>query len=86
MAAGAFPVVADLPALREWIEPPNGLLAAAEPAAVAAALVEGLRSAATAAHVEPNRAAVMARAERSTNLLRYERLLSDAAATPRPGR
>jgi len=81
MAAGAYPVLADIPTLHEWVEPPMGTFVDAEPAAVAAGLIEGVRRAATEAHLERNRAIVEERANRSVNLARFEGMLEDAAGT-----
>lgn len=80
MSAGAFPVVADLPTLHEWIEPPHGLFVDPTADAVAAGLIAGLRFSATGAHVDPNRHIIETRADRATNLARFEALLETAAA------
>ncbi len=86
MSAGAFPVVADLPTLHEWIESPHGLFVEPEPAAVAAGMIEALRLAPAGAHVEPNRRIIEERADRATNLRRFESLLESAAEKGRADR
>lgn len=79
MSAGAYPVVADIPTLHEWIEPPRGTFVAPEPAEVAAGLIAGLTRAASGEHIGANRALVETRASRPTNLARFEHILEDAA-------
>jgi glycosyltransferase involved in cell wall biosynthesis len=79
MAAGAVPVVADLPTLREWIEPGGGVLVEPTLPAIAAGLAEGLRIADSGAHVERNRAIVAERGKRAVNLARYEAMLHRVA-------
>lgn len=79
MAAGAVPVVADLPTLREWIEPGAGVLVEPTAHAVATGLIEGMRLADSGAHVERNRTIVAERGSRAVNLARYEAMLRRAA-------
>lgn len=83
MAAGAVPVVADLPTLREWIVPGGGVLVEPTVSAAARGIIEGLALAETGLHAEKNRAAVLERANRSVNLARYERMLERAAGEQR---
>jgi L-malate glycosyltransferase len=80
MAAGAYPVVADIPTLHEWIVPPHGRFVAPDAFDVARGLIDGLRAAETGAHIAPNRAIVAERGQREANLERYETLLADVAA------
>jgi glycosyltransferase involved in cell wall biosynthesis len=84
MSAGAYPVLAELPTLHEWIEPPRGTFVAPTPEAVANGLIAGLARSATGAHIEENRAIVEERATRSVNLARFERILEEAASTDAP--
>lgn len=85
MAAGAFPVVADLPTLHEWLTPERAVMVD-DPNTdrVAEALCEALSRAETGAHVSANREIVTSRADRTTNLARFEALLARAAAGARP--
>lgn len=65
MACGAYPVVSDLPALREWITcPENGLFVPSiEPKLIAAALIEALSSPETLKAAQPrNRQIIETRA------------------------
>lgn len=84
MAAGAFPVVADIPTLHEWLSPETAVFVLdPTPETVARALIGALEQARTGEHIEVNRRAVTERADRAANLARFERLL-EAAATARP--
>ena len=83
MAAGAYPVLADIPTLHEWIEPGRGTFVEPTPESVAAGLIEGLERAATCDHVAGNRRIVEERADRTVNLARFERMLARAAAEAR---
>lgn len=83
MAAGAVPVVADLPTLREWIEPGGGMLVEPDVSAVAQGLIEGIALSDAGSHAEKNRALVIERADRKVNLPRYERMLERAAEQQR---
>lgn len=85
MAAGAFPVVADLPTLHEWITPETAAFVG-DPNAetVANALIGALEQSRTGAHVAPNRRAVTERADRAVNLARFRGLLEEAAANGSP--
>lgn len=80
MAAGAFPVVADLPTLREWLSPERAEVVA-DPTAekVADAIVSAISRAETGDHIAANRDIVMQRASRPVNLKRFEGLLERAA-------
>jgi len=80
MACGAYPVLADIPTLHEWVQAPHGTFVDATPSAVASGLIEGLTRARSGAHIAPNRRIVEAHADRTRNLARFERLLEDAAA------
>lgn len=83
MAAGAVPVVADLPTLREWIEPGGGVLVEPDADAVAQGLIDGIALSDAGSHAGKNRAMVVERADRSVNLPRYERMLERAAEQQR---
>lgn len=80
MAAGAYPVVADLETLREWLAPGRAALVA-EPSAemVAVGIIGALERSATGSHMEANRAIVAERGDRAVNLPRFEALLERAA-------
>ncbi|MEO6026338.1 MAG: glycosyltransferase [Candidatus Binatia bacterium] len=90
MAAGVFPIVTDGPANREWIRgdgdgvvfPPDDV--AALGAALATVIADPERWCAARAR---NRALVLARADRETNLeilgTHYERLVAEAGRRPR---
>ena len=80
MASGAYPVLADIPTLHEWVRAPHGTFVDATPSAVASGLIEGLTRARSGAHIAENRRIVEAHADRTRNLARFERLLEDAAA------
>ena len=81
MACGAFPVVADLPAMREGVDESRAiLLTDVAPEPLAAAIAEGIERAGSGAHIVPNQAFVQARGDRRVNLARYESLLLRAAA------
>ena len=80
MACGAFPVVSDLPSMREALAEPHALFVHdAAPEALAATLAQALQLARSGAHVQPNRAAVEELGDRRHNLARFERLLAAAA-------
>ncbi|MDP2182859.1 MAG: glycosyltransferase family 4 protein [Actinomycetota bacterium] len=80
MAAGAFPVVADIPTLHEWLSPDTAAFVGdPTPETLAHALIGALERARTGKHIEPNRRAVTERADRTANLARFERLLQNAA-------
>jgi hypothetical protein len=79
MSAGAFPVVADLPTLHEWIAEPNGIFVEPEADAVADGLAAVLGRAASGAHVSANRGIVEERANRAVNLARFEALLAEVS-------
>ncbi len=82
MACGAFPVVSDLPSMREILDEPNAVFVRdVSPAALADSVVRALSLARTGAHVAVNRATVERVGDRSHNLHRYERLLVEAASS-----
>ena len=84
MACGAFPVVSDLPSMREALEEPNAVFVTdVGPEGLADDLYRALQLARSGAHVPVNRAAVEAFGDRRDNLRRFERLLTDAAAAGR---
>ena len=83
MACGCFPVASDLDSIREWITPEvNGLLInAADPAALAAAILRGLNEPALRERAaQENAAIIAARAEYTRNMAHvaafYERLVN----------
>jgi glycosyltransferase involved in cell wall biosynthesis len=81
MAAGAVPVVADIPTLHDWIAPGHGVFVSeVTPEKVAEGIVEGFRMAATAEYAAANRAVVEARGDRAKNLPRFVRIVEAAAA------
>ena len=81
MACGAFPVVSDLPSMREALEEPHAVFVRdVSPDALAGALVRALRLSRSGTHVAVNRAAVERFGDRRHNLDRFERLLLAAAA------
>jgi glycosyltransferase involved in cell wall biosynthesis len=85
MACGAFPVVADLPAMREALEEPCAVFVTdVAPEPLADALCRAQELSRTGAHVLANRAGVEQFGDRSRNLPRFERALV-AAASCGPG-
>jgi glycosyltransferase involved in cell wall biosynthesis len=85
MAAGALPVTADIPSMREWIAEGRGVLVGdVSPEGVAAGLARGLELAAQGAYAAPNRRLVEERGDRAVNLPRWEAMLV-AAARREPG-
>ncbi len=87
MAAGALPVTADIPSMREWIAEGRGVLVGdVSPEGLAAGLARGLRLAAEGACAEPNRRLVEERGDRAVNLPRWEAMLVTAARRGRAGR
>lgn len=84
MAAGALPVVADIPSMREWLGESRGvLIAEVTPEGVAAAILEGFARAADAAVAAANRRLVEERADSAANLPRWEGLLARTAQAGR---
>jgi glycosyltransferase involved in cell wall biosynthesis len=82
MACGAFPVVADLPSMREALREPFAVFVTdVQPEPLADALSRALLLSRTGAHVNANRRSVERFGDRTKNLLRFERLLI-AAASP----
>lgn len=80
MAAGALPVVADIPSMREWLGESRGvLIAEVTPEGVAAAILDGFARAADAAVAAANRRLVEERADSAANLPRWEGLLARTA-------
>ena len=80
MACGAFPVVADLPSMREVLQEPRAVFVTdVGPEQLAAALEGAMQLSRSGAHVAPNRAAVERFGDRTRNLRRFEQLLIDAA-------
>jgi glycosyltransferase involved in cell wall biosynthesis len=72
MAAGAIPVVSDIEANREWIEDGvNGILVAIDPSDIARGIERAAQLDADAVAAR-NRELVAARADRNTNLRRFE--------------
>lgn len=81
MAAGAFPVVAELDTLHEWLSPSRAVMVSDPSAAkVANAVIEALGRAASGEHIEANRTVVAEHGDRAVNLPRFEELLSQAAS------
>lgn len=81
MASGAVPVVADLPAMRDWVEPGRGVLVdAVTPAGVADAIMQAFAIADSGEYAAANRARVERDGDRAKNLPRFVRLVEDAAA------
>ena len=84
MAAGALPVVADIPSMREWLGESRGvLIAEVTPEGVAAAILDGFARAADAAVAAANRRLVEERADSTANLPRWEALLARTAQAGR---
>lgn len=85
LALGAVPVLSDIPANRAWVEDGvNGVLAAIEPAAVAAAIERA--AALDAEDVRSrNRLLVAARGDRDTNLSAVERRLREIVGSSPAG-
>jgi len=84
MATGVFPVAGDLDSLREWIEPGrNGLLVdPSDPAALAQAVVEGLRrDDLRRAAADANRRLVLERADYATCMRQAVELYTRLAAS-----
>ena len=85
MACGAFPVVADLPAMREVLEEPFAVFVTdVAPEPLADALSRAQLLSRTGAHAPANRARVERFGDRTRNLPRFERLLV-AATSPGAG-
>lgn len=86
MAAGALPVVADIPALREWIAPGRGVLVPdVSPHRVAEGILEGFALAAEGSYARANRELVETNGDRARNLPRFVKMIEDAARSTRPG-
>jgi len=89
MAAGALPVVSDIPGNREWVGPDDGarLFPAGDARALAAALAAALDDPAWAARARARNAGVVAaRGDWATNLARIEACFEClAAGRPLPG-
>jgi glycosyltransferase involved in cell wall biosynthesis len=82
MASGAFPVVSDLPSMREGLDGGTGsFVADVSPTSLAAQLLAALESASTREHEASNRIAVSAYGDRAVNLPRWEAMLVAAAAS-----
>jgi glycosyltransferase involved in cell wall biosynthesis len=79
MAAGAIPVVSDIEANREWIEDgENGVLVSIDPADIARGVERALQLDPDAV-ARRNQELVAARADRATNLRRFEAALTEFA-------
>jgi L-malate glycosyltransferase len=85
MACGPFPVVSDLPSMREaLVEPHACFVNDVAPEQLADELAGAMMRARSGAHVRPNRAAVEELGDRRRNLARFEELLVTAARRRRP--
>lgn len=84
MAAGAYPVLADLLALHEWVEPPRGAFVEPDSDSVAEGVSRALVAARDGSHAEANHAIVCDRGVRSVNLSRFEGILRRVAEGGRP--
>jgi glycosyltransferase involved in cell wall biosynthesis len=82
MASGAVPVVADIPAMREWLSDASGILIAeVTPEDVAQGVLAGLVRFGEADHMSVNLDAVRTQGDQAQNLPRWERMLYRAAET-----
>lgn len=80
MACGAFPVVSDIPAMRQSLDETNAEhVSDVSPQALAATLARALERARQGTHIAINRRTVEAVGDRRTNLARFEALLQAAA-------
>ncbi len=80
MAAGAVPVVADIPTPHDWVREGCGVFVSdVTPEGVAAGIAEGVRLAESADYAGPNRAVVEAQGDRTKNLPRFARVAEAAA-------
>jgi glycosyltransferase involved in cell wall biosynthesis len=87
MACGTFPVVADLPAMREGLDESRSILVPdVTVASVAQALLEGVERSTVGSHVAPNRRFVEEHGDRRINLARFESLLMSAVTAPHAAR
>lgn len=89
MAAGSFPVLSDIPANREWIEPGNNgvLVPARDPSALADAIVSVLRDPDRRHHAaERNQEIVRSRAIWEDNMKRFEDLYDEIQGQTAPAR
>lgn len=79
MACGAYPVVADLPSMREVLEEPFAVFVTdVRPEPLADALSRALLLSRTGAHVSANRGSVERFGDRTRNLQRFEQMLISA--------
>jgi glycosyltransferase involved in cell wall biosynthesis len=83
MACGAFPVMADTPALHDWISDDRGVFVDVVTAeGVAAGVLRAFELADRGTHSEAARRLVEERGDRAKNLPRWEAMLERAASTP----
>lgn len=86
MACGAFPVVSDIPSMREALdERTAAFVTDVAPEPLATLLADAIERARQGSHVAPNRATVERVGDRRQNLARFERMLSEAARGAAPG-
>lgn len=84
MAAGAVPVVADVPSVREWIDEARGVIVdRVDAASVADGIVRAFEIFDAGRHFAPNLEKVRRFGDRSVNLPRWERMLIEAAESKR---
>ncbi len=84
MACGAFPVVADVLTLHEWISDDRGVFVGdVTPEGIAAGVLRAFEIADRGTHAAANRSLVEARGDRARNLPRWEAMLERAASARR---